>query len=520
MTDSGALVYAVLGLPVLYVVLLLLRGGKGALAGVPTVGGPSWPLLSYIGAFNYLAHAPDIMSEGYKKAPTLASPLFDGPDAQYKNNGGMYKFAEFRHWTVMLCDPAIIEEVRRMPEAQLSQMQSNREFLQVDYTLGSNVHENPYHVGLIRSNLTRNLTRLFPELHDEVVAAFGDAIRLDGEEWTKVPAMDTMLEIVCRTINRVVVGLPSCRNSDFCDLNKTFTIDTFTGGAIISLFPEFLKPLAAKYLTKVPASVNRGIRHLEPVITERFHKELVLGDEWTDKPNDMLQWCIDTAQGEERTVRALTLRILASNTGAIHTSTMCMTHALFYLAAHPQYVAPLRAEVESTLQQGGWTKESIRKMRRLESFLKEVLRLTGVGSRAMNRKVMEDFRFSNGIVVPAGNYLAVPTTAIHHDEAIYEDPDDFKPWRFYDASSTEDESEGSSDHLVTTSAQYMLFGHGKQACPGRFLAVSELKTMLAHVLMTYDVRMEDEGVVPPTKWFATALTPNATAAVLFRKRRA
>ncbi len=76
---------------------------------------------------------------------------------------------------------------------------------------------------------------------------------------------------------------------------------------------------------------------------------------------------------------------------------------------------------------------------------------------------MENFRFSNGLVIPAGNYLAVPTAAVHHDEAIYEDPDEFKPWRFYDASSTADEGEGSPDYLATTSPQYMLFGHGKQA---------------------------------------------------------
>ncbi|KZT08275.1 uncharacterized protein LAESUDRAFT_749104 [Laetiporus sulphureus 93-53] len=39
----------------------------------------------------------------------------------------MYKFAEFRRWTITLCDPVLIEEVRRRPEAQLSQMESNRE---------------------------------------------------------------------------------------------------------------------------------------------------------------------------------------------------------------------------------------------------------------------------------------------------------------------------------------------------------------------------------------------------------
>lgn len=37
------------------------------LAHIPTVGGPSFPILSYIGAVRYLFHAPDILEEGYAK---------------------------------------------------------------------------------------------------------------------------------------------------------------------------------------------------------------------------------------------------------------------------------------------------------------------------------------------------------------------------------------------------------------------------------------------------------------------
>lgn len=36
----------------------------------------------------------------------------------------------------------------------------------------------------------------------------------------------------------------------------------------------------------------------------------------------MLQWLIDAAEGEERTVRALVLRMLTVNIAAIHTSSI------------------------------------------------------------------------------------------------------------------------------------------------------------------------------------------------------
>jgi len=54
--------------------------------------------------------------------------------------------------------------------------------------------------------------------------------------------------------------------------------------------------------------------------------------------------------------------------------------------------------------------------------------------------------------------------------------------------------------------------------PGRFLVSALLKTMLVRVLLTYDIKLEDEGVRPPDKWFTFAQAPNETAGLMFRKR--
>lgn len=42
--------------------------------------------------------------------------------------------------------------------------------------------------------------------------------------------------------------------------------------------------------------------------------------------------------------------------------------------------------------------------------------------------------------------------------------------------------------------------------------------MLAHVLDNYDVKLEQEGVRPPSEWFGTTCAANTKAKVLFRKR--
>lgn len=55
--------------------------------------------------------------------------------------------------------------------------------------------------------------------------------------------------------------------------------------------------------------------------------------------------------------------------------------------------------------------------------------------------------------------------------------------------------------------------------PGRFFAANELKAMLAHLVLNYDVKLENEGVRPPNFWFISSCSPNLTAEVLFRKRQ-
>ncbi|KAF8964278.1 cytochrome P450 [Flammula alnicola] len=72
--------------------------------------------------------------------------------------------------------------------------------------------------------------------------------------------------------------------------------------------------------------------------------------------------------------------------------------------------------------------------------------------------------------------------------------------------------------MVSLSYNYVTFGTGRHACPGRFFAVNELKAMLAHVLLTYDVKLPDDGPRPENVWFQVGCSPNSTAQVIFRKR--
>ena len=55
--------------------------------------------------------------------------------------------------------------------------------------------------------------------------------------------------------------------------------------------------------------------------------------------------------------------------------------------------------------------------------------------------------------------------------------------------------------------------------PGRFFAANELKSMMAHLVLTYDVSSEEPGKVPASIRYSTSVSPHREAKVLFRKRR-
>jgi hypothetical protein len=115
------------------------------------------------------------------------------------------------------------------------------------------------------------------------------------------------------------------------------------GGIILQLFPDFLRSLVfigffflpfaqinlerlmANVVTNVPRNNKRAHELLGPMIEERFRMMKEYGDSWEDKPNDFLQWMIEDAGDQGRSVREHVQYILVINFAAIHTSSIVCT---------------------------------------------------------------------------------------------------------------------------------------------------------------------------------------------------
>jgi cytochrome P450 len=137
---------------------------------------------------------------------------------------------------------------------------------------------------------------------------------------------------------------------------------------------------------------------------------------------------------------------------------------------------------------------------------------------SLTRKALKDFTFSDGTIIPKGAFVSVSSYAMHHDEDHYEAPEEFRGTRFEAMRDPSNPGGSARLQMISTSPDYLLFGYGKHACPGRFFAVNELKIILSHLVLNYDVKYEKEGYFPNPDWFGPSLLPNRTAKVMFRER--
>ncbi|KAJ7143757.1 cytochrome P450 [Mycena epipterygia] len=462
--------------------------------------GPSGNISSFIGALDYLHNAPRIIQEGYNKHKSIFRVPY--PD----------------RWVVVLSAPELIDDLRKARDEDLSAEHGFGASLAVKYTLGDGFVTNPYHVRVIQSSLTRSIEARFADMKDEITTAFQEEIPLSDETtWVAVPALKTVLRVVSRTSNRLFVGVELCRNSDYRDLIIEYAEDVQKRAQLINLFPNMLKPIVGPILSPIPRGMARAKKHLGPIIEQRLRQEN-FGYGSDSRPSDLISWLLEHGTGDELTVDKLIQRILMINFVAIHTTSNSFTQALYHLALSPEYVAPLREEVEAAIREHGWSKTAMGKCIKLDSFLRESQRFNGVSAINMNRMVMNPagFTFSDGTHLPCGSYVTAATYATHHDDAHYENADVFDGFRF--ARMLAEDGDAGKLQMTAPNTTYLAFGMGRHACPGRFFAVTELKTMLAHVVDNYDVKLEQEGVRPPSEWFGTTCAANTKAKVLFRKR--
>ncbi|KAF7593458.1 hypothetical protein BBP40_011464 [Aspergillus hancockii] len=104
----------------------------------------------------------------------------------------------------------------------------------------------------------------------------------------------------------------------------------------------------------------------------------------------------------------------------------------------------------------------------------------------MRRYALQDITIADGTQIPGGTVLGIPIFGMR-DPETYQNPDTYDGYRFMKMRE-QPGFEGVSQ-LVATSPMHLGIGHGIHACPGQFLAATQVKILLSHMFMKYDFKL-------------------------------
>lgn len=198
----------------------------------------------------------------------------------------LFTFAQVGQWVVVVRAKDHVRDFYNAPEDVLSMEIAAEELLQLHHTVGRQFCDETYHIPAIKTSLNQNLAEILPKLVDEIERGFIDVVdsKLGNDgDWKPIRALDAFTRIICRSSNRVFVGLPLCRNDDYCKLTSHFSTNLLVCGPMIKfLLPEFLRPLAGIVFRAFFRHHERMLKHLRPLIRDRQNQRAHGGSEMVE----------------------------------------------------------------------------------------------------------------------------------------------------------------------------------------------------------------------------------------------
>ncbi|MCJ1312326.1 hypothetical protein MMC25_006000 [Agyrium rufum] len=378
------------------------------------------------------------------------------------------------------------------------------------------------HTRVLRVLLRSQLNHLEPALKDVVSHEFDQQIRsakADLDEWTRLASFNMAKRLITVVNCSVFFGERLAGIDKFVRAAEQYLDDFFVTAEVLRLTPAFLAPWLAPMLMKHYQASEILVSHLTPEIEERLRQK---NEGITNEKHvDIIQFFVDstTRKQDQWSATKIVQVLLGIWFASVHQPAIGLAYALDDICNHPEYVAPLRQEMERFITRSTDTKQGISEAPLLDCFLKESCRLHPSDSISVRRQAIQPFTFSDGTHLPVGDVACVPLRDIMRDSTYYPDSMTFNPHRFLNQQSAE-QSKFKSAGFTETSASFPLWGLGRHACPGRYYAAHILKLILSHILLNYDVQMPSD-VKPSTRrsfYWRSAIVPKASTSVLFRPR--
>ncbi|KAL7747568.1 hypothetical protein RI367_007009 [Sorochytrium milnesiophthora] len=362
---------------------------------------------------------------------------------------------------------------------------------------------------LVKQYVTPNLKRFTPvAVHEFEAASEVWLQKLRKETGAAADAsvvvdkpFDMLMDMVARGSISVFVGSELRDDPILLNMAKTLTIDlsaSLRKTGFLLFFPR-VNRLLHRLMFTVYSPLNRHLRQIaqaiDPMVREHLRHKANAGDVKQEHDSvfgymlDQYPHVTDASPEHEKRelVRVLAAQLRSLMFASIHTTTTNANLVLYYLVQHaPQCMAEILDEQLEVL--GGdstITFESLKHMKKLDSFIREVFRYSVVGIILCHRSLADDgqYELPDGQTVPSNKHIYLNATAIHRSEDLQgPEPDKFDPWRFLH----------NGRQAIKAGPDYLHFGHGPHACPGRFFAIQEIKAVISMLITKYNISTDKD----------------------------
>ncbi|KAF5638645.1 gibberellin cluster-C13-oxidase [Fusarium sp. NRRL 25303] len=439
---------------------------------------------------------------------------------------------------LLILPMSVFHEIHNMPNEYISIIAEHEDKFQGKYTHITTIR--PEIPATIRQDLTRNMSNIIQDFQDELAYSSEEWPRTSN--WTSIPLYEMMLRTVALLSGRAFVGLPLCRDQGWLQASIGYTVQCVSIRDQLFAWSPLLRPIIGPFLPSV-RSVRRHLHFAAEIMAPLISQALqdvkqrqtdALSADQTQKRGTFISWLLRHLPEKLRTPEQVGLDQMLVSFAAIHTTTMALTKVVWELAKRPEYVEPLRAEIHDVFgPEAGTTdicinKEALSRLRKLDSFIREVQRWCPSTFVTPSRRIMKSMTLSNGIKLPRGSSVAFPAHAIHMSEETptfspnfssdltNPSPLIFDGFRYSNLRSIKGQE--SHHQAATTGPDYLIFNHGKHACPGRFFAICEIKMILIELLENYDFRLEEGKPGPELIRVGTETRLDTKACLEIRRR--
>ncbi|KAI5861450.1 cytochrome P450 [Durotheca rogersii] len=445
----------------------------------------------------------------------------------YQKGYELFKSKAFRLTTLdgerIVLPRRLMEEVRELPDDVINIEKAFDIMNEAKHLEMGNHKQTAFLVHIVRGDLTRSLVRINPRLSEETARTIIEELPPCGD-WTPVVVYQSVLRMVATISGAIFIGSELCRSPEYLQASIGYTLDFVNAVNKLKQWNRHWRWIGRYFTPEVDKLIGerkKAHAFLRPVIAQR-RKAMAAGEE---VPDDTLRWMLNKVDEFGLTDDDLAETQLNLSMAAIHTTTLTVTMILYDLVVRPDVVAELRDEIRRVLaaNDGVMTSHALFEMKLLDSVMKESQRVNPGSLIRFQRYVAKPVTLSDGTYLPAGRLIETPHALAVNDPAVYKNPETFDAHRFLDLrNGTAEDLLGYKNReqhqFVTVTKDFMHFGYGRHACPGRFFAANEIKLILARILLDYNLRMPD-GL---TERYAnlkmgTNAFPDPTKEVLFKR---